>query len=78
VSKKFPVVATEVGDDSCNAAFPASVMSWLDAQGQSYLGWAWDTFGSACSNYALITAYDGTPNGAYGQAFKAHFLAEFP
>jgi endoglucanase len=72
VTASYPIVATEVGDDQCDGAFPTSVMSWLDAHHQSYLGWAWDTFGTSCANYSLITDYDGTPNGAYGAAFKAH------
>jgi hypothetical protein len=71
--QQFPIVATEVGDSTCDPAFPTSVMQWLDQSEQSYLGWTWDTFGTDCSLYSLVTDYSGTPNGAYGVAFQTHF-----
>jgi hypothetical protein len=75
VAQSFPIVATEVGDSACDGTFPTTVMSFLDGlgPGQNYLAWAWDTFGD-CSNYALVTDYSGTPNGAYGMAFRSHFM----
>jgi len=74
----YPIVATEVGDSDCDGTFPTSVMTFLDARSQSYLGWTWDTFGTACGNYSLVTDYNGTPNGAYGMAFKTHFAGVAP
>ena len=71
----FPIVATEVGDSTCNATFPATVMTWLDAHGLGYSAWTWNAWGSACTNYSLISDYTGTPNGAYGEAFQTHFLS---
>jgi len=78
VAKAFPVVATEVGDSACNGAFPTSVMTWLDTQNQSYLGWAWDAYSTGCSNYSLITDYTGTPTAVYGAAFQSHLASAAP
>jgi len=78
VVQSYPIVATEVGDSDCDATFPTSVMSWLDGHGQNYLAWTWDTFGTSCSNYSLVSDYDGTPNGAYGMAFQSHFQSVNP
>jgi hypothetical protein len=50
-------------------------MQWLDAHGQGYAGWTWNAWGTTCGNYSLVTDTSGTPNGAYGQAFKTHFLS---
>jgi endoglucanase len=78
VATSFPIVATEIGDSDCDGTFPSSVMGWLDMHGQSYLGWAWDTFGTSCADYSLITDYSGTPNGTYGAAFKTHLASVVP
>jgi len=75
VAAAYPIVATEIGDDSCNGAFLTTVMDWLDSKGQSYSAWTWDAWGTACSNYSLITDYTGTPNGAYGLAYQTHLLS---
>jgi hypothetical protein len=72
VAAQVPIIATEIGNDSCNAAFLNALMSWLDARQQGYLAWTWDTWGSACGNMALISSYSGTAT-AYGQAIKDHF-----
>ena len=69
-----PIIA-EVGDSICDGSFPTTVMQWLDAHGQGYSGWAWNAWGTACGNYSLTTDSSGTPNGAYGQAFKDHFTS---
>jgi endoglucanase len=75
LAAKYPIVATEIGDSSCDGTFLTTVMGFLDASGQSYSAWTWNTWGSACSNYSLISDYTGTPNGAYGLAYQAHLLA---
>ena len=71
VAAQVPVVATEIGDDSCSATFMNSVMSWLDTRGLGYLAWTWDTWGTACSDIALISDFAGTPT-TYGQIYKTH------
>jgi len=78
VDQVVPVVATEVGDSVCNGSFPTGVMTWLDGQQQSYVGWAWNVYPTGCSNYAIISDYAGTPTPVYGAAFKAHFASAAP
>jgi hypothetical protein len=74
VASAFPIVATEIGDTSCDGRFMTTVMRWLDAHAQSYTAWTWNTWG-ACSTYSLVTDSSGTPNGAYGLAVQSHFLS---
>jgi hypothetical protein len=71
---QVPVIATEIGDDSCNATFMNALMSWLDAHGSGYLAWTWDTWGTACGDIALIKDFSGTPT-TYGQIYKTHLAA---
>jgi endoglucanase len=75
VAQAFPIVATEVGNSSCDGAFLTTVTRWLDAHGQGYSAWTWNAWGTACASYSLITDYSGTPNGAYGTAYQAHLLS---
>jgi hypothetical protein len=74
VAAAFPIIATEIGDSSCDGAFMTTVMQWLDAHDQSYAAWSWNAWGTACSNYSLVTDYTGTPNGAYGLAYQSHLM----
>lgn len=66
---EVPIVATEMGEDDCSG-FIDGVADWLDARGQSYLGWVWNTWGEACDSIALIRDYDGTPT-TYGARLRA-------
>lgn len=68
VKAKVPVVAAEVGQNTCNPAFATSFFGWADAHGLSYLAWTWDTWG--CPE-ALITNYNGAAT-AWGAAFHTH------
>jgi hypothetical protein len=72
VLAQVPLVATEIGEDDCQGEFITSLMNWLDARGGSYLSWVWDTWGGCL---VLVSSYDGTPAGAYGQAYKDHLAA---
>jgi len=74
VAARVPLVATEIGSDSCGATFMNSLMDWLDARGAGYLAWTWDTWGTSCADIALISDYSGTPT-TYGQIVKTHLLA---
>ena len=67
----MPVLALEIGDSACNAAFLNTLMNWLDAHQIGYLAWTWDTWGTACSAIALISDYSGTPT-TFGQIYKTH------
>jgi hypothetical protein len=69
-----PIVATEIGQDDCQGAFTSTLMGWLDSHGGSYLPWVWNTWGTCLS---LVSSYDGTPNGTYGQTYHDH-LATLP
>lgn len=64
-----PVVNTELGQLDGQADFVEPAMRWLDDHGGHYLAWAWDVWPLPVS---LIDDYDGTPRGAYGQAFHDH------
>jgi len=75
VAQQVPVVATEIGEDDCMGSFITPLMSWLDGHGGSYLAWTWDTWGGCL---VLITNYNGTPNGMYGQTFHDHLMSIMP
>jgi hypothetical protein len=65
-----PVVTGEFGEYDCATTYVTPYMAFADANGISYLGWAWDTYG--CGTFpALITDYTGTPT-AYGIGLKSH------
>jgi endoglucanase len=74
VGAQVPVVAMEIGDDSCNATFMNALLGWLDAHNSGYLAWTWDTWGTACGDIALIRDYAGTPT-TYGQIYKTHLAS---
>jgi hypothetical protein len=73
VALQVPLVATEIGEDDGGPAFIDPLMSWLDARGQSYLAWTWDTWG--CGGPVLISNYNGTPCQTFGQGYKDHLAA---
>jgi hypothetical protein len=73
VARAVPVVTGELGENDCSSGFISSYMTWADAHGVSYLGWAWDPY--SCGGFpALITSYDGTPT-AFGAGLKSHLAA---
>ncbi len=69
VSAVVPIVATEIGEEDCSGSFMNTVMSWLDAHGDGYLAWTWNTWGRCM---VLIDDYAGTPRGAYGTTYRDH------
>jgi hypothetical protein len=73
VAQQAPLVATEIGEDDGGHGFIDPLMSWLDARGQSYLAWTWDTWG--CGPPVLISDYNGTPCQTFGQGYKDHLAA---
>jgi hypothetical protein len=73
VANSVPVVTGEFGEYDCATTYVLPYMSFADANGISYLGWAWDTYG--CGTFpALISDYSGTPT-AYGIGLKSHLAA---
>jgi len=77
VAADVPVIATEIGNDQCDAAWLNTLMDWLDARQIGYLAWAWQTFlASECSSIKLVLDYGGTPS-QYGEIYRTH-LAGLP
>ncbi|MEV5386747.1 cellulose binding domain-containing protein [Streptomyces sp. NPDC052721] len=76
VAAHVPLVAGEIGENSCAHGFTDQVMKWFDDHDLSYLGWTWNTWD--CSfGPSLISAYDGTPT-AYGTGLRDHLRALHP
>ncbi|MGQ4336323.1 cellulase family glycosylhydrolase, partial [Streptomyces hayashii] len=64
VAARVPLVAGEIGENTCSHGFVDQVMKWFDDHGLSYLGWTWNTW-DCSTGPSLISGYDGTPT-AYG------------
>ncbi|MFF8805777.1 cellulase family glycosylhydrolase [Streptomyces omiyaensis] len=76
VAAQVPLLAGEIGENTCGHAFIDRVMKWFDDRGLSYLGWTWNTW-NCNSGPALITSYDGTPT-AFGVGLRDHLRALAP
>ncbi|MFI1100447.1 cellulose binding domain-containing protein [Streptomyces melanogenes] len=70
VAARVPLVAGELGENTCAHSFVDRAMKWFDDRGISYLGWTWNTW-DCSSGPSLITDYDGTPT-AYGTGLRDH------
>ena len=75
VITKVPVIAAEIGDNTCSSGYLDTLMSWLDSKETGYLAWAWNADFNCASGPSLITSYAGNPT-VPGAAFKAHLAAE--
>lgn len=73
VAARVPLVAGEIGENTCAHGFVDRVMQWFDDRSLSYLGWTWNTW-NCNSGPALITSYDGTPT-AFGTGLRDHLRA---
>lgn len=76
VVAEVPVVITEFGDTDCGGDFSATLMSWADVWGLSYLAWAWNPW-DCDGGPALISSFDGTPTG-YGSVVRNRFHSRIP
>ncbi|MEU0337283.1 cellulose binding domain-containing protein [Streptomyces sp. NPDC006193] len=76
VAAQVPLVAGEMGENTCSHGFVDRVMKWFDDRNLSYLGWTWNTW-DCSSGPSLISAYDGTPT-AYGAGLRDHLRALNP
>ncbi|MEU3861142.1 cellulase family glycosylhydrolase [Streptomyces sp. NPDC028722] len=76
VAARVPLVAGEIGENTCSHGFTDQVMKWFDDHGLSYLGWTWNTW-DCSSGPSLISAYDGTAT-AYGAGLRDHLRALNP
>jgi endoglucanase len=77
VAAQVPVVAGEIGQNSCAHDFIDQVMAWADSHNVGYLAWTWNPWGCSGGN-VLIQDYSGTPTDSYGSGFKAHLLTVNP
>jgi hypothetical protein len=80
LAKTYPVVTGEVGEYDCATAYTSSYLTFADAKGISYLGWAWDAIapgGWSCTTPSLINDYagDASPEGAALHAHLAQLAA---
>ncbi|MFI6333902.1 cellulose binding domain-containing protein [Streptomyces sp. NPDC050535] len=73
VAAQVPLVAGEIGENTCAHSFIDRVMAWFDARGLSYLGWTWNTW-DCSSGPALISDYNGTPT-PFGIGLRDHLRA---
>ncbi len=76
VAAHVPLVAGEIGENTCGHSFVDRVMNWFDDRGLSYLGWTWNTW-DCSSGPALISDYNGTPTG-FGVGLRDRLRALHP
>ena len=75
VAAQVPLIATEIGTDSCQPAFVDGVLSWLRANASGAVAWAWHPWGTTCDKTSLIGDYSGTPT-EYGQPYRDFFATQ--
>ncbi|GAA4918644.1 cellulose binding domain-containing protein [Streptomyces coeruleoprunus] len=73
VAARVPLVAGEIGENTCGHGFIDRVMKWFDDRGLSYLGWTWNTW-DCSAGPALIRSYDGSPT-PFGAGLRDHLRA---
>ncbi len=73
VIAKVPLIAGEIGENDCATGYITPLMTFLDSQGASYLGWTWNAW-NCSTGPSLISDYTGTPT-AFGAGYKAHLLS---
>ncbi|MET8078542.1 cellulose binding domain-containing protein [Streptomyces sp. NPDC005303] len=73
VAAQVPLMAGEIGENTCAHGFIDRVMKWFDDRGLSYLGWTWNTW-DCSTGPSLISSYDGTPT-AFGTGLRDHLRA---
>jgi endoglucanase len=74
VVAKEPVIAGEIGDDTCSSVYLNTLMTWLDSKSTGYLAWTWNADFKCASGPSLITSYTGTPT-ILGNTFRSHLAA---
>jgi endoglucanase len=71
VAAKVPVIAGEIGENDCADTYIDPLMTWMDSESMSYLGWAWNADFGCSTGPGLITDYTGDPT-AYGAGYETH------
>jgi endoglucanase len=70
VTGGFPVVTGEVGEFDCASRYLDRYLPWADANGVSYLAWAWNSHDCA-REPSLLRSRGGAPS-RYGLGFRDH------
>ena len=68
------MIEGEIGSKNCVGSSIGPLLNWSDANGVSYLAWAWNV-GSCSAEPSLITDYSGTPTQTYGLCYHDHLAA---
>ena len=76
VVASVPLIMTESNSKNCDQAWWNALLGWLDSHGASYTVWTWNTWGSNCGDFSLISTYAGATNWS-GTLYKQH-LAGLP
>jgi endoglucanase len=71
VAAEAPLVAGEIGENTCASGYISELMRWLDSRSASYLAWAWNADFGCATGPSLITSYTGTPT-PYGAGYQSH------
>ncbi len=74
VAAQVPLLAGEIGQNTCAHDYIDQVMAWLDQHGLGYTAWTWNPWGCGQGN-VLIEDYGGTPTQTYGAGYRAHLLS---
>jgi len=76
VAASVPLIMTESNSRNCDPNWWNALLGWLDSHGASYTVWTWNTWGSSCGDFSLISTYAGATNWS-GSLYKQH-LAGLP
>lgn len=74
VMEQYPLVVTEVGEDTCDGSFMREWFAWADPREVSYLAWTWNAWGDCSAGPTLIEDEDGTPT-AFGAVVRDQLQA---
>lgn len=79
VARQVPVMAGEIGQNTCGHDYIDQVMAWADANGVGYAAWTWNPWG-VCNSVGnvLILDWAGTPTSTFGAGFRTHLLTQQP
>jgi hypothetical protein len=79
VARQAPVVAGEIGQNTCAHDYIDQVMAWADANGVGYAAWTWNPWG-VCNSVGNVLILDnaGTPTSSFGEGFRAHLRTQQP
>ena len=76
VARQVPIGTGEMGERDCSHGFIDGYMSWADAHGVGYLGWAWNP--TDCATFpALVSDWSGNPT-AFGLGLQTHLATVNP